>query len=144
MEFLEYSKKCHFWLFPKNHKKYATTGTKVNGPWYFCLERALRYLERFRTIIDHFGTRRIFYGYQNAENPQMKISKNTIFQNYIKIELEELWYRFEVQNASKIPQILLLCVRSIPAEPSKIEILAKITILTIFNGISTCPPFGRK
>ena len=61
MDFLEYSKKCHFWLFPKNHKKYATTGTKVNELPHFCLKRALRYLERFRTIIGHFGTRRIFY-----------------------------------------------------------------------------------
>ena len=148
MEFLEYSKKCHFWLFPKNHKKYATIGTKVNDLPHFCLKRALRYLERFRTIIGHFGTRRIFYGYQNAENPQMKISKNTIFQNYIKIELKGLWYRFEVQNAPKTPHVFIsghmTCVRSIPAELSKIEILAKITILTIFNGISTCPPFGRK
>ena len=45
----------------------------------FFLERALRYLEGCRTIIGHFGTRRIFYGHQNDENPQMKISKNTIF-----------------------------------------------------------------
>ena len=114
----------------------------------FFLERALRYLEGVRTIIGHLGTRRIFYGYQNEENPQMKISKNAIFQNYLKIELKELWYRFQVQNASKTPQGSIsghiLCVRSIPAELSKIGFLAKIMILTISNGIITCPSFGRK
>ena len=146
--FLEYSKKHHFWLLWENHKKYATNGTIANNLCHFFLERALRYLEGFRTTIGHSGTRRIFYGRQNAENPQMKISKNAIFQNYLKIELKEIWYRFQVQNASKTSQVSIsghiICVRSIPADLWKIENLAKIAILIIFNDIGTCLSFGRK
>ena len=148
MDFLEYSKIGDFYVLSPNHKKLFMRKTKVDSLLHFFLERALRYLEGVWTIIGHFGTRRIFYGYQNEENPQMKISKNAIFQNYLKIELKELWYRFQVQNASKTPQGSIsghiLCVRSIPAELSKIGFLAKIMILTISNGIITCPSFGRK
>ena len=71
-------------------QKIVLPKTKVVKRRHFFLERALRYLEGFRTIIGHSGTRRIFYGRQNAENPQMKISKNAIFQNYLKIELKEI------------------------------------------------------
>ena len=94
-------------------------------------------MEGFRTIFRHFGTCRIFYGHQNVENPQMKIPKNAIFQNYLKFELKGLGYRFRVQNVSKTSHVSISghisCVRSIPADLSKIEFLPKITILTILR-----------
>ena len=90
MDFLEYSKIGDFSFLSGNHKKLFMPKTKILKRWHIFLERVLRYLEGSRTIIGHFGTRRIFYGHQNDENPQMKISKNAIFQNYLKIELKGL------------------------------------------------------
>ena len=100
------------------------------------LERAMGYMNRFRPIFDRFWTRRIFYEAQNGQNPQMKIEKNVIFSNVIKIYLKWFRYRFWVQNASKTPQEPISghtsTFRPLPANISKIEIWEKTRDFAIF------------
>ena len=88
MDFLEYSKISEFSILSGNHKKLFMPKTKILKRWHIFLERVLRYLEGPRTIIGHFGTRRIFYGHQNDENSQMRISKNAILDKHISTDLD--------------------------------------------------------
>ena len=69
-----------------------------------------------------------------GEPTNKKIEKNPKFQNTLKYDLNEFWYRFRVQNASKTPQVSIsshiTSFWAISADVWKIEFSLQMTILT--------------
>ena len=99
----------------------------------------------------NFETRRIFYEVDFWGSHKWKFSKNRFFQICLKFDLDELGYRFLVQNTSKTPQKSISDhkspFRSISATLCKIEFLSKIEKIAIFrfsNVSSIGSLFGRK
>ena len=70
-------------------------------------------------------------------DPQIKKSKNRKFQNALKYDLNEFWYRFRVQNASKTPQVSISChitsFWAILANVWKIEFSSKLAFFMILG-----------
>ena len=101
------------------------------------LERDFIHWKGSAILVGRFQARRTFYRPQTCQNPQSKIAKIMIFWNILKIDLKGFWCRFRVQNSSKTHQVCIYdhisCTRPPPAELSKIDFLAKIVTLAIFE-----------
>ena len=111
----------------------------------------MKYLNPFSMSCRNFETRRIFYEVDFWGSHKWKLSKNRFFQICLKFDLDELGYRFLVQNTSKAPQKSISghisSTRPISATQFKFEFSSKIEKIAIFrfsdvsqNGLV----FGRK
>ena len=111
----------------------------------------MRYLNPFLIPCRNFEARRIFYEVDFGGSHKWKSSKNRFFQNGLKFDLDDLEYRFLVQNTSKTLQESIsghiISFRPISATLSKIEFSWKIEILAIFwifDISQNWSTFGRK
>ena len=75
--------------------------SRPNYCWHFYLRKDFYVLKRFLMLFRNFETRRNFYGSIFGEPTHKKSQKNQFFQNTLKCDLNEFWYRFWVQNCSK-------------------------------------------
>ena len=73
-------------------------------------------------------------------DPQIKKSKNRKFQNALKYDLNEFWYRFRVRRCPKTPKepisTDITSFWMISANVWKIEFSSKLTFLMIFGLLS--------
>ena len=114
---------------------------------HFQYVKAFNALNKFLTLFGNFETRRNFYEADFGQTHKWKNSKNRFFRNSLKYELNVFRYRIQVQNCFKTSRESIFghisSFRPIPDTLWKIEFLAKMAILVIFEFSQYGRLYGR-